>query len=172
MHKAVFLDRDGVINDNQYPVNRPEDLKLFPWTGEAIRLLNTAGFLIFVITNQGGIEMGYFSHKDLDEIHQSMMEILSQQNAQIHGIEYCPHFKTKCQCRKPEPGMILKASQIHGIDLNHSYMVGDREMDIDAGNKAGCTTIKIGAPYAPADYHAENLLIAAEIILTNTAANP
>lgn len=167
MQKAVFLDRDGVINDNKAPVNTPEDLKLYPWTAQAIRLLNEAGFHVYVVTNQGGIEMGYFTHEDLQRIHEHMITELSQQKVAIHGVEYCPHFKTKCQCRKPKPGMILKIAREHQINLRASYMIGDREMDIHAGLQAGCKTVKIGSPYKKADFQANNLLEAVNLILSH-----
>lgn len=164
MHKAVFLDRDGVINDNRKPVNKPEDLVLFPGTLEAVKILNEAGFFVFVVTNQGGIEMGYFSEKDLAAIHKEMLDAFHAQNIIIHDIAYCPHFKTKCQCRKPAPGMIVQLAEKYGIDLASSYMVGDREMDIQAGYRAGCKTIKIGKPCIHADHTVKNLLEAAQWI--------
>ncbi len=166
MQKAVFLDRDGVINDNKDPVNKPEDLKLYPWTAQAIKMLNDAGFHVYVVTNQGGIEMGYFTHEDLQSIHQQMVLELSQHEVVLHGVEYCPHFKSKCQCRKPKPGMILKIAKEDQIDLKASYMVGDREMDIDAGLQAGCKTVKIGDPYKKADFRVNNLLEATHLILS------
>ena len=165
MKKAVFLDRDGVINDNKKPVNKPEDFKFFPWSFEAIKILNAADFLIYVVTNQGGIEMGYFTEKDLEAIHDEMKQKLKEQGIIIHDVKYCPHFKTPCTCRKPLPGMILQLAEKYDIDLSTSYMVGDREMDIEAGNKAGCTTIKIGKVAPSADYTVENLLEAAKLIV-------
>ena len=170
MQKAVFLDRDGVINDNKDPVNKPADIKLYSWTAQAIKLLNEAGFHVYVVTNQGGIEMGYFTHEDLQSIHHQMLTELSKHEVRIHGVEYCPHFKTRCKCRKPKPGMILKIAKEHQIDLGSSYMVGDREMDIDAGRKAGCSTVKIGAPYKNADFRVDNLLEAAHLILSHDKA--
>ncbi|QEK12806.1 HAD family hydrolase [Crassaminicella thermophila] len=165
MKKAVFLDRDGVINDNKKPVNKPEDLILYPWTIDALKMLSKADFLLFVVTNQGGIEMGYFTEDDLHRIHNEMTKIFQSEKISIHDIAYCPHFKTKCTCRKPSPGMLLELAKKYHIDLKSSYMVGDREMDIEAGFKAGCKTIKIGKPCKNADYTVYNLLEAAKLIV-------
>ncbi|WP_330685168.1 D-glycero-alpha-D-manno-heptose-1,7-bisphosphate 7-phosphatase [Anaerosolibacter sp.] len=168
MQKAVFLDRDGVINDNRMPVNKPQDFVFFPWTFEAVRMLNDAGFQVFVVTNQGGIEMGYFTHENLKDIHDSMLADFKINDIMIHGVAYCPHFKSKCECRKPAPGMLLRLAKEHHIDLETSYMVGDRDFDIEAGRRAGCKTIKLGAPYRNADYTVSNLLEAAKLIVSTS----
>lgn len=165
MRKAVFLDRDGVINYNDKPVNRPEDLKIYPWVSESILLLNKANYYVFVVTNQGGIEMGYFKEQDLDDIHRKLENEISKAGAVIDEIDYCPHFKTKCECRKPSAGMLYRLADKYNIDLHNSYMIGDRDVDIEAGIKAGCKTIIIGNKYAQADYNVENLLEAVKIIL-------
>ncbi|WP_129599652.1 D-glycero-alpha-D-manno-heptose-1,7-bisphosphate 7-phosphatase [Anaerophilus nitritogenes] len=164
MYQAIFLDRDGVINDNQNPVNKPKDLVLYHFTIEALKLLQNSHFLLFIVTNQGGIEMGYFTEKDLHEIHINMLEDFNKENIKIHEVAYCPHFKTKCSCRKPSPKMILDLAQKYHIDLSSSYMIGDRPMDIEAGFKAGCITIKLGQPCMHADYVVTNLLEAAKLI--------
>ena len=165
MNKAVFLDRDGVINDNYKPVNKPQDLKLYPWSAKSILHLNNAGYYVFVVTNQGGIEMGYFKEDDLNEIHMKLQKEIEKEGANIDAIEFCPHFKTKCDCRKPSPGMLKKLAEKYDIDLRLSFMIGDRDVDIEAGIKAGCKTIKIGKSYEKADYTTKNLLEAVKIIL-------
>ncbi|MBS3995069.1 MAG: HAD family hydrolase [Alkaliphilus sp.] len=165
MKRAVFLDRDGVINDNKKPVNKPSDFIFFPWTFEALDLIIKANFSIFVVTNQGGIEMGYFTEENLKSIHDYMLEQFMNNNIIIDDVKHCPHFKTHCECRKPLPGMLNSLSQKYSVDLKSSYMVGDREMDIEAGKKAGCTTIKIGKPSPQADYNVSNLLQAAQLII-------
>ncbi len=167
MNRAVFLDRDGVINDNCKPVNTPEDLVLFPWTADSIKKLNKYGYDVFVVTNQGGIEMGYFKENDLKKIHEKMLNEISLSGGVVKDINYCPHFKTKCQCRKPSPGMILDLSKKYNIDLSNSYMIGDRDVDIEAGKKAGCKTIKLGKPYNKADYTVKNLMEAVNLIINN-----
>lgn len=166
MNRAVFLDRDGVINDNYKPVNRPEDLRLYPWSAESILRLNKAGFYVFVVTNQGGIEMGYFNEKDLDDIHKKLLDEIKESGATIDEIDFCPHFKTQCECRKPSPGMLKRLGKKYNVDLNNSFMIGDRAVDIEAGIKSGCKTIKIGKPCKNADFIAKNLLEAVKIILS------
>lgn len=167
VNRAVFLDRDGVINDNKKPVNKPQDLKIYPWVAPSIERLNQAGYLVFVVTNQGGIELGYMTPKDLDDIHQQMTFILNQQNAHIDEILYCPHYKTKCSCRKPEAGMLLAMAHKYTVSLQDSWMIGDREPDILAGKAAGCKTIKLGAEDTPADYTCQRLDQAVDYILKN-----
>lgn len=163
--KAVFLDRDGVLNDNRKPVNRPEDLTLFPWAAQAVSRLNSAGFLVFIVTNQGGIELGYITPAQLDVIHQHLLDLLQEQNAVIDDIAYCPHFHKRCNCRKPHPGMILELSAVHHVQLADSWMIGDRKEDIQAGNSAGCRTIKLGDPLPQAAYTCDNLAEAVEYII-------
>ncbi len=167
MTKAVFLDRDGVINKYDKPVNQPQDLQLYPWTATAIKRLKQNEYLVFIVTNQGGIESGYFTESDLDEIHQYLIAILSKEDAYIDAIEYCPHFKSECSCRKPQPGMILKLAKEYNINLPESFMIGDRNSDIEAGNRAGCVTIKLGSKYPTANYSVENLKDAVDIILSD-----
>lgn len=162
---AVFLDRDGVINDNRKPVNKPADLKLYPWVAASIQRLNQAGFLVFVVTNQGGIELGYMTALALQLVHQRMADLLAEADAFIDEITYCPHYRTPCACRKPEPGMILTLAKKYDIKLSDSWMVGDREPDILAGKAAGCRTIKLGAADTPADYTCDRLDQAVDIIL-------
>ncbi|SJZ51357.1 D-glycero-alpha-D-manno-heptose-1,7-bisphosphate 7-phosphatase [Selenihalanaerobacter shriftii] len=164
MTKSVFLDRDGVINKYDKPVNKPEDLELFPWTSQAINQLNQAGYKVFIVTNQGGIESGYFTTTDLEKIHQNLVTTLKEDDAIIDDIEYCPHFKSNCKCRKPKPGMIFKLADKYNIDLKASFMVGDRNSDIIAGNKAKCQTIKLGEEYPAANYSVKNLAEAVSII--------
>ncbi|WP_349407317.1 HAD family hydrolase [Pseudalkalibacillus sp. SCS-8] len=166
MKKAVFLDRDGVINQNERPVNRPDELILFPKAGEAIRLLNEAGYSVFVVTNQGGVGLGYLTENDFHDIHEKMEEDLKAAGAYVHEIQACIHKPNAgCVCRKPDAGMLLTLADKHEIDLPHSYMVGDRITDIQAGEKAGTQTIFIGTDMVEADYVAETLFEAVQWIL-------
>lgn len=162
--KAIFLDRDGVVNDNSKLVNRPEDLILYPWTAAAIRRFKAAGFSVMIVTNQGGIELGYFSENDLLAIHRHLKAILERDGAAIDDIAYCPHYYQACECRKPKPGMLLDLAEKHGINLSLSWMIGDREPDILAGIAAGCHTVKLGDPDSRADYCCSMLEQAAEFI--------
>lgn len=165
--RAVFLDRDGVINANSKYVNYPEDLIIFPWAGPAIRLLKKAGFLVFIVTNQGGIELGFFTEADLSAIHSVLEFQLRKQDAGIDEIVYCPHFHQDCDCRKPKPGMILGLAEKYHIQLSNSWMIGDRESDIEAGKTAGCRTVKLGEADPGADFNCQRLDEAVTYILNN-----
>jgi D-glycero-D-manno-heptose 1,7-bisphosphate phosphatase len=166
--RAVFLDRDGVINDNAAPVNSKEDFVLFPYAGRAIARLNRAGFLVFVVTNQGGVGAGYMTEQALLDIHARMFRELKKVGATIDDVRYCPHAPwVGCHCRKPSPAMILDLAERHQVNLARSYMVGDRESDMEAGKAAGVRTIFLGTGKTRADYRAANLREAVAMILQN-----
>lgn len=159
MNKAIFLDRDGVINEVKTRrvkfVNRPEDFHLLAGVPEAIAKLRQLGFKIFVVTNQGGVGLGYMKEKTLQQIHVKMQQdlIVQHPEAIIDDIAYCPHKpKEGCACRKPEPGMILELANRHDIDLSKSWMIGDMEVDIEAGKKAGCRTMLISNEHSLLDF--------------------
>ena len=173
MKKAIFLDRDGVINevlsDRVKFVNKPEQFYLLPGVGEAIRLFNEHHLPVFVVTNQGGIGLGYMKETQLLAIHDQMEKELKQFGAKIEDIAYCPHKpKANCPCRKPKPKMILDLAEKHGLSLSDSYMIGDREPDIEAGKAAGTKTILVGnrKEEADADHYFPNLLEAAKWIVS------
>lgn len=147
---AIFLDRDGVLNEvlsrRVKFVNRPEDFHLLPGVGEAVYLLNKAGYPVFVVTNQGGVGLGYMTEDTLNRIHDKMRHDLTHYDAEITAIAYCPHRPDAgCGCRKPNAGMLENLAEKHHIDLQQSYMVGDRVPDIEAGKKAGTKTVLIGS---------------------------
>ncbi|MGZ6550747.1 MAG: D-glycero-alpha-D-manno-heptose-1,7-bisphosphate 7-phosphatase [Tumebacillaceae bacterium] len=167
-NKAVFLDRDGVINDHVRFVNTPEDLILFPGAGEAIRKLNDAGFKVFVVTNQGGVGLGHMKEESLHAIHDKMEQELKSDGAILDEIAYCPHKPhAKCACRKPEPKMILDLAAKYDVDVKQSYMVGDRDTDVFAGQKAGVKhTIFIGdTDFSEASHSTPSLVGAVDWIL-------
>ncbi|MFD1039266.1 D-glycero-alpha-D-manno-heptose-1,7-bisphosphate 7-phosphatase [Virgibacillus byunsanensis] len=148
MERGMFLDRDGVINevlsDRVKFVNRPEDFYLLDGVGEAIKRFNEAGFKVFVVTNQGGVGLGFMEESALQDVHNKMEDDLAHYGASIDAVAYCPHKPhAKCACRKPMPQMILDLADNHDIDLSESYMVGDRVPDIEAGKKAGTKTVLI-----------------------------
>jgi D-glycero-D-manno-heptose 1,7-bisphosphate phosphatase len=175
------LDRDGVISEQTAFVNRPEDLVLVNGAAEAIARLNRADLPIVVITNQGGIAMGYLTEDDLAEIHQHMEQLLAEAGAHVDAIYYCPHhvhatiatYLVDCSCRKPATGMLEKARDELGIDLRKSVLVGDATTDILAGNEAGCRTIlvetgfggKNGKATATPDHVVAHLGAAVDLIL-------
>lgn len=143
MKKAIFFDRDGVLNVNKQHVNKPEQLKLYDGVKEALKKAFDVGYEVFVVTNQGGIELGHLTHEKLKEIHDCLEEQLIGY-CKIREIVYCPDFKKPSKFRKPEPGMILYLIEKYNIDFKNSWMVGDMETDITAGISAGCKTAKIG----------------------------
>lgn len=174
--KAIFIDRDGVINKDTNFITHPEDFIIFPFTAEAIRLINNSDYLAIVITNQSAVARGMISESELKLIHDKMENELALSKAQINGIYYCPHHpdvgeNRNCSCRKPLPGMLLKAAEDFHIDLSSSIMIGDSERDIIAGKAAGCKTIvvktgkEINYSTTQADFMAENLLEAVHLIL-------
>lgn len=145
MKPAVFLDRDGtMIYEVGYLASR-DDLRWFPWTIEAIRLLNRAGFLVFVVTNQGGIGLGYYPEQFVIDTHAEMAATLSRAGVRVDGWFYCPHHPRAviegltgpCVCRKPGRGMIDQAAAQHAIDLPRSFAIGDRPSDVALGPAFG-----------------------------------
>ena len=160
MHRAVFLDRDGVINELVYYeeqglVDSPftvEQLKLFPGAGEAIKKLTEGGYKVVIASNQPAIAKGQLSWETFEKIRGKMREELAKQAAFVDGEYYCFHhpeaviadLKVNCECRKPKPGLLLQAAREHDIDLLESWMIGDNLTDIKAGKSAGCKTVLLG----------------------------
>ncbi|BBE42781.1 D-glycero-D-manno-heptose 1,7-bisphosphate phosphatase [Conexivisphaera calida] len=167
----MFLDRDGVICYDVHYMRSPDQFVLMPGVAEGIRRLNGAGFLVVVATNQSGIRRGYFTEEDLARIHERMMEELGRRGARLDAIYYCPCLPEEdCECRKPRPGMLLRAAEELGIDLGRSYIVGDKELDVEAGRAAGCTTILVGNdPGIDADYVVEDFQWAVEAVFSDAS---
>lgn len=171
--RAVVLDRDGVINDNRehIHVHSPQELVLFPWTAEAIRRLNEAGWLVMVATNQGGVGLGFLTREDLAAVHEALRARLRAEGAVIDEIAACIHAPDAgCACRKPRPGLLYELWRRRPFDVTQSYMVGDRETDILAGRAMGMRTIFVGRGPTTADDRAANLLAAVRIILRRGGA--
>ncbi len=147
MNKAIFLDRDGVINSDlgHYYVYKLEDLKINVGIVESLKKLQDAGFMLIIISNQGGIAKGEYSKMDTDLFHSKLLSIFSQNNVFIHEIYYCPHHSNieKCICRKPDSQMIEKAAARFKIDLKKSFFIGDSERDIKAAKKIKLNALKI-----------------------------
>lgn len=147
---AIFLDRDGIINEEVHLLNNPAQLKLIEGAAEAIRLINQSGMLAVVVTNQPVIARNLCSVEELENIHATLETLLGKEHAYLNAIYYCPHhpdsgypeerreYKIKCSCRKPAPGMLLQAAKDWNIDLAYSYMIGDSDRDVQAGINAGC----------------------------------
>ena len=143
MKKAIFLDRDGVINlEKKDYVKSIKEFQIIDNVPKAIATLKEKGFLVIVITNQSAINRKLLTIEVLNEIHNHLQKILKNNNTSIDYFYFCPHRPDeKCKCRKPSPGMILKAAQEHDIDMNQSFMIGDSLTDIQAAEKAGCEGI-------------------------------
>ena len=154
--KAVFIDRDGTINKYVGFLRNADEFELLPGVTKAIKRINTSGYLAIVVTNQPVIARGEVTYEQLQEIHNKMETLLGKEGAYLDGIYYCPHhphkgydgevpdLKIDCECRKPKPGMLLKAAEDFNVDLAQSWMIGDGENDIIAGSRAGCKTALIG----------------------------
>ena len=154
--KAVFLDRDGTINVYEPFLCAESKFELIDRAAEAIRAINRAGLLAVVVTNQPMVARGDITHEGLAALHEKMETLLGREGAYIDDLFYCPHhphkgfegevpeLKIVCDCRKPEPGLLLRAAEKYNIDLCASYIVGDRESDCEAGRRAGCHTAAIG----------------------------
>ncbi len=155
--KAVFLDRDGTINNYVGFLRNIDEFELMDGVTDAIKMINASGYLAVVVTNQPVIARGEVSFEELEEIHNKMETLLGKEGAYLDAIYFCPHhphkgyegerpeLKFDCNCRKPKPGMLLNAAQDFNIDLSQSWMIGDGENDIKAGQNAGCRTALIGS---------------------------
>ncbi|CUT03915.1 D-glycero-beta-D-manno-heptose 1,7-bisphosphate 7-phosphatase [Candidatus Chrysopegis kryptomonas] len=181
---AIFLDRDGTINEDVNFLSKPEQLILIDGSAEAIKEANELGLKVIVFTNQSGIARGYFTEDDLHKVHKRLDELLAQKGAKIDAYYYCPHhpvegngeYKVECECRKPKDGMLQRASREQNIDLKKSFVIGDRCVDVQAGKTAGATTILVLTGYGRDEYKkckdenfepdfvAENLKEAIEIV--------
>jgi D-glycero-D-manno-heptose 1,7-bisphosphate phosphatase len=160
-HRALFLDRDGtLVHPRHYP-SRPEELHLYESIGPGLKDIQEMGFRLVVITNQSGIARGYFTESDLQTMHEYLAEELNKSGVQLDGIYYCPHHPAgvipglamRCNCRKPQPGMLLQAAEDLNLDLRSSWFVGDILDDIEAGNRVGCRTVLVdlGTEQLPTD---------------------
>ena len=184
MPRAVFLDRDGTLIEESGYLDRLERLIFFPFTVDAVRLLNRAGFSVVVVSNQSGVARGLLSEAFVRETHQFIARRLEQGGASIEAFYYCPHhpdgvveqYRKTCDCRKPLPGLFRAAASDLDLDLHRSFVVGDRWQDIDAGKSVAARTVLVRTGYGPvtlatrrddggADAVTENLMEAVSWIL-------
>jgi D-glycero-D-manno-heptose 1,7-bisphosphate phosphatase len=184
--RAVFIDRDGTINEEVGYVNHLDRFILLPRAGEAIRLLNHYGLKAVVVTNQSGVARGYFPESLIHRVHRKMEELLGREGARLDGIYYCPHhpdaghppYRQKCRCRKPETGMVEDATRALDLDCSRSYMIGDRGHDLEFARRIGARGVLVLTGYGRGeweycrgqwktepDYLAEDLLDAVRWIL-------
>ncbi|MBN1595483.1 HAD family hydrolase [candidate division FCPU426 bacterium] len=153
--KAVFLDRDGTIIREAEYLSDPAGVELLPGAAEGIRRLQAAGFFIIVTSNQSGVARGFFREEDVQAVNARMQELLRARDAGVDAVYYCPHWQDgvvagyarECECRKPKPGMLYRAVREHGVDLAASWVVGDKQTDIDFGREAGVRSILVLTGY-------------------------
>jgi len=156
---AVFLDRDGTINEQMGYINHLSRFHLLPGVAPAIRQLNERGIPVLVVTNQSGLARGYFPHSLLAKVHERLVEELSAEGARVDGIYVCPHhpearreeYRLDCDCRKPKTGLFQTAASEHGIELNASFVVGDRWSDLKAAAAIGATSVLVLTGYGRGD---------------------
>lgn len=187
MERVVFLDRDGTLNQEVHYLHKTGDLKLLPGVGRALKLLRQSGYRLVVVTNQAGVARGYFGTEDVENLHRYMDRVLEREGAFIDAYYYCPHhpvhgvgiYKKECSCRKPGIGMFEMAEKRFHIDKAHSFMVGDKLLDVEAGKNYGLASILVGTGYGREqhdqdvekgrgflyDYYAEDLMDAARWIV-------
>lgn len=175
--KAVFLDRDGVINEDFGHIRLPEQVKLIKGSAKAIAMLNKE-YPVIIITNQAAVARGMCTEEDARKVNDKVLELLAEEGAKIDATYMCFHhpeygigsYKVDCSCRKPKPGMILEAAKAFGIGIRNSYMVGDKASDIKAGKAAGARTILVktgyGEEHEKPDFIAKDLYEAAKIIMS------
>jgi len=143
-YRAVFIDRDGTININFGYIDKPERFKFHKGVIEGMKLLKKNGYKIIIVTNQSGIGRGFFSEKELEKIHNKMIKELSEKNINVDAVYYCPHHpEDNCNCRKPKTGLLESAVKDLDIDIKESFVIGDRMLDMEAGDKMGCKTVLV-----------------------------
>lgn len=183
---AVFLDRDGTLAHEVGYINHPSRFSLYPWAVDAVRLINRAGLLAVVVTNQAGVARGYFPESVIHEVHALLHAAMEAGGARLDGIYYCPHhpdvgeppYRLDCDCRKPRPGLLRRAAAELGADLSRSFMVGDRHGDLAVGWAVGARGVLVKTGYGlgelvhlsarwprPPDLVADHALDAVEQIL-------
>jgi len=182
---ALFIDRDGTINQDSGYISTPNELKIYPFVAEALRLINKAGLKAIVVTNQSGVARGLYTESELGAIHDRMIGELQHEGARIDAIYYCPHhpdyggkrYRQTCGCRKPQPGMLHEAARAHNVDLARSWVIGDKASDMKLAANAGARGALVLTGYGSEtlahreqwpcepDLVADNLLDAVRMIL-------
>lgn len=183
---AAFIDRDGTISEEVGYVNHLSRFQIYPWASEAIRNFNQRGLRTIVVTNQAGVARGYFSEDLVIQIHCKLRREMEQAGAYFDAVYYCPHhpsvgeppYRQVCNCRKPKPGMLLRAVEEFGVDVRRSFVIGDRYSDIELADNAGARSIFVLSGYGRGEYEhqrthwkvqpgwvVENLLEASRVVL-------
>src|SRR5687768_4120951 len=190
-HPAVFIDRDGTISEEVGYINHPSRFRLFPYSAQAIKVLNNSGWLAILITNQAGVARGYFSEDIILSVHDRLRSDLEVEAAKLDAVYYCAHhptvgeppYRLECDCRKPKTGLIDRATKDFDIDLTASWMIGDRYSDIELARNAGLHSAFVLSGYGRGEWEfqrsawklepevvADNLLDVARIIIERDAA--
>ncbi len=154
--RCVFFDRDGIVNESPGPgryVTRREDFRILPEFIAALRVVCRKGYAAIIVTNQRAVAKGLIRREALEDLHARLRKVVEAEGLALLDIIYCPHEKGVCECRKPQPGMLLQMARKHGLDLAASWMIGDAETDVQAGRSAGCRTILVNS--APASVSAD-----------------
>ncbi|HEY0377014.1 MAG TPA: HAD family hydrolase [Pyrinomonadaceae bacterium] len=186
--RAVFMDRDGTISEEVGYVNHPSRYRVFPYSAEAVRLLNEAGWLAILVTNQAGVARGYFTEDVITAVHGVLETELARGGARLDAVYYCAHhptvgeppYRLDCDCRKPKPGLITRAARDFDVDLAQSWMVGDRSSDVELAHNAGTRSAFVLSGYGRGEWEyqrpgwkrqpdlvAEDLLEAVKKIVSN-----
>lgn len=160
MRRAVFMDRDGTISEEVGYVNHPARYRVFPYSAEAVRLLNEAGWLAILVTNQAGVARGYFTEDLIAAVHDRLKGELEREGARLDAVYYCAHhpsvgespYRVDCDCRKPRPGLIRRAAEEFNIDLAQSWMIGDRYSDVELAHNAGVHACFVKSGYGRGEW--------------------
>jgi D-glycero-D-manno-heptose 1,7-bisphosphate phosphatase len=157
------MDRDGTVSDEVGYLNHVSRLRVFPWSAEAVRAVNESGLFAVLVTNQAGVARGYFDEEMIASVHERLAEELAREGARLDAVYYCPHhptageppYRRDCDCRKPRPGMLLRAAREHGIDLAGSYVVGDKYSDVRLAHEVGATGVLVLTGYGRGEFEYE-----------------
>ena len=160
MNQAVFIDRDGTISEEVGYINHTSRFRLFPYAAAAIEQLHEAGYHAILVTNQAGVARGYFSEDMVKAVHQRMTEELEASGATLDAVYYCAHhpsvgeppYRYDCDCRKPKPGLLLRAASDFNLDLANSWMVGDRYSDVELARNAGVKSVLVLSGYGRGEW--------------------
>jgi D-glycero-D-manno-heptose 1,7-bisphosphate phosphatase len=173
--RAVFLDRDGTLIEDVGYLDRVERLRLFPWSVDAVRLLNRAGLKVIVVTNQAGVARGVIEEQVVCDLHSHISGLFEAGGARLDAWYYCPHlpesgiarYRVACACRKPGPGMIRQAEQEHGVEAVRSFVVGDRWLDVELGHGVGATSLMVRTGYGATEARQPRPGVAVAAIVSN-----
>ena len=176
--RAAFLDRDGTIIEEVGYLDRAERVEFYPWTIDAIRVLNRAGLAVVMVTNQSGIARGFFTEAVVDEVHRQMAAMLAEGGAHIDAYYYCPHhpdgkvpgYAQACDCRKPGRGLVDRAVRELGVEPTRSFVVGDRWLDVALGRTVGADTILVRTGYGVSEEQKRPRDLTADAVVDNLIA--